>query len=46
VLDDEERADILEGLAERERGEIATEEEVRALFKELREETLKELRKE
>jgi predicted transcriptional regulator len=35
-LDDEERADILEGLAEIERGEVATEEEVNAVFDSLR----------
>lgn len=31
-LSDEERADILEGLAEIERGEMATEDEVAAFF--------------
>jgi len=35
-LDDEERADIREGLAEIERGEVAADEEVRATFDELR----------
>lgn len=44
-LDDEERADILDGLAEIERGEVATEEEVRETFRQLREETLKQLRR-
>lgn len=43
-LDDEERADILEGLAEIERGEVMTEEEVREMFRQLREETLQQLR--
>ena len=35
-LDDEERADILEGLAEIERGEVASDEEVKAVFDSLR----------
>ena len=35
-LSDEELADIREGLAELERGEIATEEEVRETFRQLR----------
>jgi predicted transcriptional regulator len=35
-LDDEERTDIREGLAEIERGEVASEEEVEAMFHELR----------
>jgi predicted transcriptional regulator len=34
-LNEEERADILEALAEVERGEIATEEEVRETFRQL-----------
>jgi predicted transcriptional regulator len=35
-LDDEERADILEGLAEIERGEVMSEEEVCEMFRRLR----------
>jgi hypothetical protein len=35
-LDDEERADIREALIEIERGEVATDEEVRTTFDELR----------
>jgi predicted transcriptional regulator len=35
-LDDEERADIREGLAEIERGEVASDEDVRATFEGLR----------
>ena len=35
-LDDEERADILEGLAEIERGEVASDEDVQATFNDLR----------
>jgi predicted transcriptional regulator len=35
-LDDEERADIREGLAEIERGEVASEDEVQATFDDLR----------
>jgi predicted transcriptional regulator len=35
-LSDEEHADILEGLAEIERGEVMTEEEVREMFRQLR----------
>jgi len=35
-LDNEERADILEGLAEIERGEVMTEDEVREMFRQLR----------
>ena len=35
-LDDDERADIREGLAEIERGEVASDEEVQATFKNLR----------
>ena len=35
-LDEEERADIREGLAEIERGEVASDEEVRATFEDLR----------
>jgi hypothetical protein len=35
-LDEEERADIREGLAEFERGEIASEEDVQAMFNDLR----------
>lgn len=35
-LDDEERADIREGLMEIERGEVATDEDVRATFDDLR----------
>jgi predicted transcriptional regulator len=37
-LDEDERADIREGLAEIERGEVASDEEVRATFEELRRE--------
>jgi predicted transcriptional regulator len=36
ALDDDDRADIDEGLAEIELGEVMTEEEVRAMFKQLR----------
>jgi predicted transcriptional regulator len=35
-LDDEERADIREGIAEIERGEVATDEDVKATFEHLR----------
>lgn len=35
-LDDEERADILEALAELRRGEVASEDEAAALFKRLK----------
>jgi predicted transcriptional regulator len=35
-LDDDELADISEGLAEIDRGEVASEEEVRATFDDLR----------
>ncbi len=35
-LDDEERADILEGIAEIERGEVASDEDVQATFNDLR----------
>jgi predicted transcriptional regulator len=35
-LDDEERDDIREGVAEIERGEVASDEEVRAIFDDLR----------
>jgi predicted transcriptional regulator len=35
-LDEEERADIREGLAEIERGEVASDEEVQATFDDLR----------
>jgi predicted transcriptional regulator len=35
-LDDEERADIREGLVELERGEVASDNEVRATFEVLR----------
>ena len=35
-LDDEERADIREGLAEIDRGEVALDEDVRATFDDLR----------
>jgi len=35
-LDDEERVDIREGVAEIERGEVASDEEVRAIFDDLR----------
>jgi hypothetical protein len=35
-LDDEERVDILEALAEIERGEVASDEEVKAVFDSLR----------
>ena len=35
-LDDDERADIREGLAEIERGEVASDEEVKATFNNLR----------
>jgi predicted transcriptional regulator len=35
-LDDQERADIREGLAEIERGEVASDEDVRATFDDLR----------
>src|SRR5712691_7965040 len=35
-LDDEERADIREGLAEIERGEVASDEDVQATFDDLR----------
>jgi predicted transcriptional regulator len=35
-LDEEERADIREGLAEIERGEVASDDEVRATFDDLR----------
>jgi hypothetical protein len=35
-LDDEERADIREGLAEIERGEVASDDDVRATFDDLR----------
>jgi len=34
-LDDEERADVREGLAEIDRGEVATDEEVQATFDDL-----------
>jgi predicted transcriptional regulator len=34
-LDEEERADIREGLAEIDRGEVASEDEVRATFADL-----------
>jgi predicted transcriptional regulator len=35
-LDDEERADIREGVAEIERGEVADDEDVKATFDDLR----------
>jgi predicted transcriptional regulator len=35
-LDDEERADIREGVAEIERGEVAQDEHVKAIFEALR----------
>jgi hypothetical protein len=35
-LDDDERADIREGLAEIDRGDVASEEEVKATFNHLR----------
>jgi predicted transcriptional regulator len=35
-LDEDEQADIREGLAEIERGEVASDEEVRATFRDLR----------
>jgi len=35
-LDDEERADVREGLAEIERGEVACDDDVRATFEALR----------
>lgn len=35
-LDEEERADILEGLAEMERGEVADADQVKAVFDKLR----------
>jgi predicted transcriptional regulator len=36
ALDEEDRADIREGLAEVERGEVMAEEEVREMFRQLR----------
>ena len=36
TLDDDERADVLEALAEIERGEVASDDEAAALFKRLR----------